>query len=114
MLENDEIRLRHMLEAACEAVSFASERSRSDLDKDRLLTLSLVKTIEIVGEAASQVTSPTRQQLSNVPWERIVGMRNRLVHVYFDVNLDIVWETVQEDLPELITLLESSIPTKRD
>ena len=99
-----------MLDAAREAVSFARGRTRGDLDTDRQLVLSLVKDIEIVGEAATRVSEPARRRLPEMPWERIVGMRNRLVHAYFDVNLDIVWKTVREDLPALIALLESAIP----
>jgi len=68
------------------------------------------RLIEIVGEAATRVSEPARRRLPEMPWERIVGMRNRLVHAYFDVNLDIVWKTVREDLPALIALLESAIP----
>ena len=111
MRRHDEIRLRHMLDAAREAVSFARGRTRGDLDTDRQLVLSLVKDIEIVGEAATRVSEPARRRLPEMPWERIVGMRNRLVHAYFDVNLDIVWKTVREDLPELIALLEPAIPS---
>ena len=94
MRRDDDIRLRHMLDAAREAVAFARGRTRADLDKDRQLVLALVKDVEIVGEAATQVTEPARQRLAQIPWERIVGMRNRLVHAYFDINLDIVWNTV--------------------
>ena len=113
MRRDDEIRLLHMLDAAREVVGFARGRTRGDLDNDRQLVLAPVKDVEIVGEAAAQVTESTRQHLSEIPWERIVGMRNRLVHAYFDVNLDIVWKTVQGDLPELISVLEQAIPFER-
>lgn len=106
----DAIRLRHMLDAAREAMSFARGRVRDDLETDRQLLLSLVKEIEIIGEAASQVTDPTRQELAGIPWNNIIAMRNRLVHAYFSINLDILWNTVQEDLPGLIDLLERSVP----
>ncbi len=76
MQRDDEIRLRHMLDAAREAIGFARYHSRSDLDGDRQLVLSLVKSIEIVGEAASQVTEPTRGSLPGIPWQEIVAMRN--------------------------------------
>ena len=112
MYRDDEVRLRHMLDAAREAVSFAQGRTRSDLDEDRQLVLALVKDIEIVGEAANQVSEPGRRRVPELPWERIVGMRNRLVHAYFDINLDIVWKTVSEDLPRLISLLEPVIPSE--
>ena len=110
MRKDDEVRLRHMHDAAREALSFVRERTRGDLDNDRQLVLALLKETEIVGEAASRVTEPTRRSLPEMPWDRIVGMRNRLVHAYFDINLDIVWKTVQEDLPGLIALLERTVP----
>lgn len=82
-------------------------RTRDDLDLDRQLVLALVKSIEIVGEAASRVTESSRQDLPQIPWDQIIGMRNRLVHAYFDINLDILWTTAQEDLSKPIDLLES-------
>jgi uncharacterized protein with HEPN domain len=72
-----------------------------------MLVLSLIKEIEIVGEAATQVSEVTREHLPGIPWADIVGMRNRLVHAYFDINLEILWRTVQDDLPPLIAVLES-------
>lgn len=109
MQRDDLIRLRHMLDAAREAMGFAEGRKRADLDSDRMLVLSLVKAIEIIGEAAYQVSETTRAQLVSIPWEDIVGMRHRLVHAYFDINLDILWRTLRDDLPALVTLLEASI-----
>jgi uncharacterized protein with HEPN domain len=109
MRKDDAIRLRHMLDAAREALSFARDRTRSDLDRDRMLVLSLVKDIEIIGEAAYQVSPSSREQLPTLPWEDIIGMRHRLVHAYFDINLDILWKTVQEDLPPLIKTLEQAL-----
>jgi len=87
-------------------------RRRQDLDRERLLVLALVKAIEIVGEAAYQVTEDTRAELADIPWEDIVGMRHRLVHAYFDINLDILWRTVQEDLPPLVAQLEAALQKK--
>jgi uncharacterized protein with HEPN domain len=89
MPRNDEIRLRHMLEAARLASSFASGRSRQDLDGDMMLVLSLVKCVEIIGEAAGRVSEETRVQFPATPWRQIIAMRNRLIHAYFNINLDI-------------------------
>ncbi len=110
MFRDDEIRLHHMLDAAREAVSFARHRVRSDMETDRQLVLSLVKDIEIVGEAASQVSDSFRTQSPEIDWQNMIAMRNRLVHAYFSINLDIVWQTVKEDLPRLITQLERIVP----
>lgn len=106
MRKHDTIRLRHMLDAAREAMGFTQGRSRPDLDRDRMLVLSLVKDIEIIGEAGYQISDVTHEQLPAIPWQDIVGMRHRLVHAYFDINLDVLWRTVQEDLPALIAVPE--------
>ena len=107
MHNHDVVRLQHMRDAAQEALSFARGRTRTDLDSNRQLVLALVKDIEIIGEAAHQVSSETRDTLPEIPWEDIIGMRPRLVHAYFDINLNILWRTVQEDLPNLIDKLSS-------
>ena len=109
MRRDDLIRIRHMVDAAKEAFSFVAGRERGDLEKSRMLTLSLLKSIEIIGEAASKVTVETRNRHKEIPWEAIVAMRNRLIHGYFDVDLDRVWDTVKEDLPELVRTLEGII-----
>ena len=109
MRKDDRIRLQHMLDAAREALSFAKGRQREDLDTDRLLVLALVKAIEIIGEAAHQTSESARASFPGIPWEDIVGMRHRLVHAYFDINLDILWRTVQDDLPPLLAALEAAV-----
>ena len=106
MTEHDRIRLRHMLEAAREAVSYISERERSDMRCDRMLLHSLVHCIMIIGEAAANVSADCRRQIPAIPWPDIVGMRNRLVHAYFDIDLDLVWNTIEVDIPSLIAALE--------
>lgn len=95
-----------MLDHAREAVEMAEGKERSDLDKERQLELSLVRLIEIVGEAAARVSEETREKYSAIPWPDIVGMRNRLIHGYDEVDLDILWETLQSDLPAVIAELE--------
>ena len=111
-MQHDLIRLRHMLAAAKEALEFAAGKTRMDLEKDRLHMLAIIKSIEIIGEAASKVTETFKTENSNIPWNDIINMRNRLIHAYFDVNLDIVWQTVKTDLPDLIKALEEIIPPK--
>ena len=106
MLKDDRIRLQHMLDAAREVMNSVRSRSRADLDADRLWALGLVKCVEIIGEAAARVTRATREKCPEIPWEAIVGMRNRLVHVYFDIDLDQVWRTVTEDISELAQELD--------
>jgi uncharacterized protein with HEPN domain len=102
-----------MLDAACEAVDFARERTRGDLTIDRKLVLALVKDIEIIGEAAYRTSQASRKKLPGIPWEDIIGMRHRLVHAYFDVNLDVLWRTVQKDLPPLISELQRVVSEEK-
>ena len=78
---------------------------RSDLDHDRLLLHGLVRNVEIMGEAASRITDDLKDLEHEIPWLDIVGMRNRLIHAYFDVDPDIIWNTVVQDLPTLVTML---------
>jgi len=102
MQENDQIRLKHMLDSAKDAVGFISKRKREDLDNDRMLLLSIVKSIEIIGEAANKVSEECRKQFTGIKWLDIIGMRNRLIHAYYNVNRDVVWKTVNVELPDLI------------
>jgi uncharacterized protein with HEPN domain len=113
MFIDNETRLRHILDAAREAVLFAQDKTRNDLNTNRMLTLSLVKCIEIVGEAAANITRERQDELPQIPWPQIIGMRNRLIHAYFEVNLDIVWDVVTDNLPPLIAELEKIISSEQ-
>lgn len=94
MSPDDRWRIGHMIEAAEQALAFVTGRRRTDLDRDPMLLMALTRAVEIVGEAASQVSDAGRAELAGIPWPQIVGMRNRLVHAYFDINRDILWDTV--------------------
>lgn len=94
--DDDLNRLRPMLDAASEALGFAQGKSRADLDNNRMLVLSLVKDIEIIGEAAYQISESTRQMIPSIPWDEIFRMSHRLVHAYFEIDLDILWRTVTD------------------
>ena len=109
MQKNDLVRLRHMLDAAREAASFVVGRTREDLDTDRMLVLSLVKSIEIIGEAASRVSAECRAEHPAIQWQDVVSMRNRLIHAYFDIDLDIVWSSVTQEMPALIVTLAETL-----
>jgi uncharacterized protein with HEPN domain len=98
--------MRDMLDHAREAVGTARGRMRADLDADRMLELSLTRLVEVVGEAASRVPAEVRERHARVPWSAIVGIRNRLIHGYAYVDLDVVWDVVSRELPPLIAELE--------
>ncbi|MBM4036619.1 MAG: DUF86 domain-containing protein [Planctomycetes bacterium] len=106
------VRLRHMLDHAREARDLARGRCRADLDSDRLLNLSLVHLLEIVGEAAAWTPQEVRQLYPSIPWRDIVDLRNRLIHGYDTVNFDILWQIIQTDLPPLVAELERILKAK--
>lgn len=109
MDNSDKIRIMHMVDAATEAISFIEGKSKSDLIYNRMMVLSIIKEVEIIGEAASKVSAETKIKFPIIPWQDIIWMRNRLIHGYFDVDLDIVWNTVITDLPDLLVKLKSII-----
>lgn len=106
MKAEDQVRLDHMREAAQAAMSFMAGRTRTDLDADLMLLFAVVRAVEIIGEAASRLSAEAREALSDVPWSAVIGMRNRLVHAYFNVDRELVWKTVTEELPRLMTALD--------
>ena len=106
---DDQARLRHMLDHAAEAVALAKGRIRGDLDTDRLLNLSLVRLLEIVGEAAARLSAETRNRYQTIPWPDIIGLRNRLIHGYDIVDFDILWDIVNDDIPPLIAQLREIV-----
>ena len=106
----DLIRIRHLREAAEKAVDFSIGATRQSLEDDELLRLALTKLVEIVGEAAKQVTLPTRQAHPSIPWAAAARMRDRLIHHYFDIDLDILWATINDDLPRLLQELPRGAP----
>jgi uncharacterized protein with HEPN domain len=83
---DDRVRILHMIEAPETACGFVSGKKRSDLDADRMLVFALVRAIEIVGEAASKVSTKSRDVAVDIPWTSFVSMRNRLIHAYFDID----------------------------
>ncbi len=103
---DDSIRLRHMLDACRESVQFSQGRSRGDLDSDRLFQLAMVRLVEIIGEAASRLTKETQVGSAHIPWPQIISTRNRLIHGYDQIDHDILWNILTQDLPPLIPALE--------
>lgn len=107
MPKDESVYLRHMLDAARKVQVFTEKRQRADLESDEMLSLAIVRLLEILGEASRNISSDLRQRNPQVPWAAIAGTRNRLIHGYFDVDLDIVWTIVTQDIPVLIPQIET-------
>jgi uncharacterized protein with HEPN domain len=101
-----------MLLAATTSQTMLVDETRASLDTDIKLQLALTKAIEVIGEAASKITPQTRARFPGVPWVGVIGMRNVLIHAYFNIDLDQLWETATIDLPPLIGQLEEILSLK--
>jgi uncharacterized protein with HEPN domain len=106
----DWISLTQIRDSASEALQFSRGKSRADLDTDRMLSLALTRLLEIIGEAAGRVTPSARERLPQVPWNNMIGMRNRIIHRYDEIKYDVVWQVIEEDLPMLVRVIEASLP----
>ena len=107
MKDDDKIRVQHMIDASEEALAFISGVTEEAFSKNRMLILSVIKDIEIIGEAASRISKETRMEHQNIPWQDIIAMRNRLIHGYFDVDIKLVWNTLKNNLPALLISLKA-------
>ena len=109
MRAEDRIRIQHMIDAAEEALTFISGITEANFSKNRMIILSIVKDIEIIGEAASKISEETQIKNPDIPWKDIIGMRNRLIHGYFDVDIKILWNTTKNNLPSLLKTLRAVV-----
>lgn len=107
---DDRVRIRHMRDAVDKALRYTQGSSRQGLEDDEILRLAVTKLVEIVGEAAKQVSEPTRNAHPSVPWSAAARMRDRLTHHYFDVDLDVLWATITQDFPTLLDVLPDEPP----
>ena len=105
-LHDDQVSLRDMLSHSREASELMGDLSLEELGRNRVIQLALTRLVEIVGEAANRVSPATRDTSPNIPWPQIIGMRNRLVHGYDVIDLDLLRRTIKEDLPPLIATLQ--------
>jgi uncharacterized protein with HEPN domain len=99
------LRFTHMLEMGETVANFVKGRTREDLDADQVFMMGLRMVIALIGEAASQIPRATQANYGQIPWPQIIGMRNRLIHGYDEVNLDLVWHTATQHIPIMVTLL---------
>lgn len=105
MNKKDLNRLEHILDAAKTIQEHIKGKKQSDLDKNRLFLGGVIRELLLIGEAENAVSPQTKAQV-HLPWKEVIGMRNQLVHAYFEINHKIIWITVTEDIPKLISELE--------
>jgi len=103
------ITLKQLRDHAQEAVSMVADRSRKDLDTNRMLYLAITRLLGIVGEAARRAPEETRAKYPQIEWPQIVSIRNRIAHGYDLINLDVVWDVVTHDFPLLVSQVNEII-----
>lgn len=106
MENKDLIRFIHMLDSTKAILLFSHEKKRHDLNTDRMFLSAVLREFEVIGEAANNISERLKKRFPEVPWKSMIGMRNRLIHAYFDIDHDVVWKTIREYLPTLEELLE--------
>ena len=114
MRSEDRIRLKHLLSEAQEACKYIKGISFEEFVQDGKTVRAVIRAIEVIGEAASKISLELRTMHSDVPWQKIIGMRNRLIHVYFDIDYDIIWQTLKENLPSLIEQIRAILKLEEE
>jgi uncharacterized protein with HEPN domain len=110
MPKDDWVYVGHMLDMGRKVVEKTSSNSRAQFDANENLRLAVTHLLQIIGEAASHVSSDFRNQHEQIPWKAIIGMRQKVVHDYMNVDEDIVWDTARSEVPSLVELLEAILP----
>lgn len=105
-MQRDREYLIDILEAAKIATSYIHGKSKEDFLDDLQCQDAVIRRLEVIGEAARRVSKETQTHLANLPWNEMVSMRNVMIHEYDDIDVEIIWETVQNDLPPIINSLQ--------
>ena len=94
MKRNDSVYLQHILDAIEQIEIYTSSKSYDEFLRERLIQDGVVRQLEIIGEASRKLSSEFREQQPEIPWQQIIGLRNRVIHAYFEINLTIIWEVI--------------------
>ena len=109
-MRRDDAYLLYNLLAAQKALKFVEGINRNQFEDNEIIQNAVMRPLEIIGEAAAKISKEFRKTHSEIPWKEMVGMRNRLVHEYFRIDLGAVWDTIHKDLPKLIEIIKLLVP----
>lgn len=113
-MDRDVPHLVDIAESARLVSAYLEDVSMDDFVRNVQLQDSVIRRLEIIGEAAGRVSAPFRQRHRAIPWGRMIGMRNRMIHAYDAIDVGLVWTTAQERIPELLALIEPLVPPEPD
>ena len=109
MIKRDKLFINHILDSINAISNFLGEISKDELENNRLIQNAVIRELEVIGEAVKNISDKNKKNHSSIAWKQIAGMRDKLIHHYFGVDLEIIWETIQRDLPELRKVLEEML-----
>ncbi len=98
----DRIRIRHMLDASQKVIKFIDGKTRQEFENEEVLVLAVLRLLEMIGEAAKKISPETSKEFTRIPWKGIIGTRDRLIHGHFHVDMNVIWNIIEKDLPYLI------------
>jgi uncharacterized protein with HEPN domain len=113
MSKNDSLYLYHILDSISKIENFMENIDENEFKTNELVQSAVIRQLEIIGEATKQISNDTRKKYTNVPWKDIAGMRDKLIHGYFGVDIDAVWNTIQKDIPTLKKHIEIMIENEK-
>lgn len=105
----DKVRLLHIKEAIIEVLSYVNGVNFEAFEANSMIYNASIRQLEVIGEASNRLSDELRKQYPNIPWRQIVGLRNMLVHEYFGVDVNIVWDVIRNELPPLLTSVNEMI-----
>lgn len=105
--------ITHIRDSCQQILEYISGYDYSKLQEDKKTISALLRELSVIGEAARKTTENFRQKHPQIPWNKIFGMRNRLVHDYLGIQLSIVWQTVQEDIPDLLKITQEILDSEQ-
>ncbi len=111
-MNRDEILLLDILIAARKAQRYIGEMGETEFRASDLHQSAVVRELQVIGEAARQISDEFKEDHPEFDWQSMAGMRNRLIHEYFRVSLEVVWQTLREDVPDLVSAIEALIPSE--
>lgn len=114
MARKDEALLLDMLFACRHIQEFTEGLSEADFETSMLVQSAVIREFQVLGEAARMMSATAKETYTQIPWSIISGMRNKLIHEYFDIRVKVVWETVRDDIPDLTSQLEAIVPPDED
>ena len=99
--KGDELYISHILEAVKKIAKFIANSDFDDFKQNELAQSAVIRELGVIGEAAKELSEDFKKKHADIPWKKIVGMRDKLIHDYFEIDVEAVWKTTKEDLPDL-------------